>query len=119
MNCGLYCMQEYAKMYGIKLDVYYDKQYMSMLQMIEMLKSYGIYANGYYRKSVCKQAPYIIFLPNQKHFMLVKKIGYMVELCDQRISSVKIPYILFKFLYRGYYLKIEHICFRQDLKECV
>ena len=114
MNCGLYCMHEYVKDYGIRLDVVWYKEYMSMLEMKELFERYGVYANGYYSSKICKQAPYILYLPKQKHFMLVKKVGWFVTLCDQRVGEIRIPYVLYWLIYQGYYLKIEHICFRQE-----
>ena len=106
MNCGIYCLQEYLKLYKIDYAITYEKDEISMLELVEILKEYNIESNGYFCKRVCKEAPYIVYLAKQKHFMLVKKIGWFVLLCDQNIKDVYIPYFLFKFIYQGYYLKI-------------
>ena len=111
MNCGIYCLKEYLKLYDIEVDLNYEKPVISMLEIVNILKQMQIEASGYYCKHVLHEEPYIIYLPKQKHFMLVKKIGWFVHLCDQRVHSVWLPYFLYLFIYQGYYLKIEKILF--------
>ena len=106
MNCGVYCLQEYLKLYDIEHIFQCDKPEISMLDMVNLLNDLSIEAYGYYCKRVYKNSPYILYLPKQKHFMLVKKIGWFVLLCDQNVKDIYVPYFLFKFIYQGYYLKI-------------
>ena len=106
MNCGVYCLLEYLKLYDIHVSIEYHDKEISMLSLIKILEEYDIKAEGYYLKSVFKDAPYILFLPKQRHFMLVKKIGWFVLICDQNVKDVYIPYFLYKLIYQGYYLKI-------------
>ena len=106
MNCGIYCLQEYLKLYGMDFEFTYDKEEISMLDLVNILDELEIKAEGYYSKKICLEDPYIVYLPKQRHFMLVKKIGWFVLICDQNIKDVYIPYFLFKLIYQGYYLKI-------------
>ena len=107
MNCGIICLQEYLQVLGISIELHYEQDWISMLELKEILESYQIQANGYYSLLAPKEAPYIIFLPKQKHFMLVKKVGWMVHLFDQNIKDIQIPYVLFLFIYQRYFFKIE------------
>ena len=106
MNCGIYCLQEYLKLYHIEHVFPYDRHEISMLELVDLLKELSIESNGYYCKKVYKDAPYILYLPKQRHFMLVKKIGWFVLLSDQNVKDIYVPYFLYKFIYQGYYLKI-------------
>ena len=106
MNCGIYCLQEYLKLYDIQCSFHYDKSEISMLELVQLLDNLSIEANGYYSKRVYKNAPYILYLPKHKHFMLVKKIGWFVLLSDQNIKDLYVPYFIYKFIYQGYLLKI-------------
>lgn len=113
MNCGVICLLEYLKELGLESDEvkeslmrYVRYPYVSMYEMMEVLQPFGIEMEAYHWNKIDKKGPYLIYLKKQKHFMLVKQVGWMVTLFDQRIQNVKIPYFLYRFLYQGYYLKI-------------
>ena len=38
MNCGIYCLKEYLKLYDIEVDLNYEKPVISMLEIVNILK---------------------------------------------------------------------------------
>lgn len=113
MNCGIVCLIEYIKMLEqdseeviAVLNQYLDCTFLSIYDLMNILKEHDILLEAYYWKKIDRKGPYIIYLKKQKHFILVKQVGLMVTLYDQRIKNVKIPFLLFWLLYQGYYLKI-------------
>ena len=42
MNCGIYCLKEYLKLYEIEIDFNYDKQMISMLEIVNLLKEKNV-----------------------------------------------------------------------------
>ena len=115
VHCGLKCVEEYYSSINKSFEAV-SKEItarececgISVYDLVECLRNDGISANAYKCFFMYLKAPYIIYLPKQKHFMLVKKIGWMVEIHDSNFGSKTIPFIVYLFIYQNYIITLDN-----------
>lgn len=104
MDCGMVAWEAYITDLGGNTDVgmrYLQRrmgdQGVSVQDLLDAAAYCGIVL-GCYRTRGFWWKPGILYLQRHHHFLYVRKVGWMVELVDRRIDTVRVPFFLYLFI---------------------
>ena len=114
MRCGIESVREYLKLLNVdytlvveELDKRVTENGVSVYDIIDVLGNYEIEAHAYKCFFVYPNAPFIIYLFSKKHYILIKRVGLLVELFDINVGWVKIPLIVYFFINKRYIIVLD------------
>ena len=114
MRCGIESVREYLKLLNIDYKFVveeFEKRVtadgISVYDIVDVLGNYDVEAHVYKCFFVYPKAPFIIYLSNERHYILIKRIGLLVELFDNNVGWVKIPIIVYFFLSKRYVIVLD------------
>lgn len=112
MNCGIYCAIEYMKLlkiedYSILCDLKErtSKKGLSVFDMTDVFQNHGYNLRAFRYERQPDAFPYIMFLPDISHYVLVEKRNRFTVVINDSIGlRRKVPVVIFHFIFSKYIL---------------